>query len=284
MILLVILIIIILLCPILYPFFLANSTTLYQPSSHKYSKLTKITDEKIAPLEYNGLIYCIGMPDRKNKMKVFFNRIGVESPIFIDPIKSSDYTMQEFYELGYVNDAMWNPKNYNPKGKIACNQSHIKTLNEFLKTDEPYAIVFEDDIKSVSGQSEMEYINMGVKFALEYINDNPDTLLMNLGPCFARCLDRNIKNEFIREHESALCRHAYIITRKGAEIFIQEGSRLDKSPGDVTWSSVCKKHGGCMRTAALFHQDRQETGSYLHSADTAAANNPPFECMASVFH
>lgn len=112
-----------------------------------------------------------------------------------------------------------------PKSAVGCALSHFKAWRTFLQTDEPWAVVFEDDVilkKNFSKHVESALKNVPPDFDLLYLGCFDSSFfkhvftLMNLGNSRARKLDNGIKVPKV-----ALAAHAYVVSRKGATLLLQ---------------------------------------------------------------
>lgn len=95
--------------------------------------------------------------DRKKNMELFFKNLSKISNINYERIEAFDGRVEnidnylincEFNKLySSLTNERSQPKNvYLTKGEFGCLYSHIKALNEFVKTDDPYCFICEDDL------------------------------------------------------------------------------------------------------------------------------------------
>jgi GR25 family glycosyltransferase involved in LPS biosynthesis len=75
--------------------------------------------------------YVISLPNREDRRRNFFSSRYIKKlgPIIIDAVSTSDE-----FDSTHPNRAV-----------AACWMSHLKVAQEFLKTDEEFALIFEDD-------------------------------------------------------------------------------------------------------------------------------------------
>ena len=99
-------------------------------------------------------------------------------------------------------------------GRIACHLGHLKILEEFLKTDKKYAIIFEDDIK-IDNYKETE---RKIKTILENLPDKFDIIYFDY--CWSKCKKTKKYNDYLNHTISTLCRHFYLVSRNGAQIIV----------------------------------------------------------------
>ena len=114
-------------------------------------------------------------------------------------------------------------KNILSKGCIGCALSHLSVWKEFLKTDEPYCIIFEDDLRIVpdfknkldnlikNTPSDFDILSIG------YFNTNINYIIISL---ISHILQYKTINDFIITPSYFLATHAYIVSRNGAEQLI----------------------------------------------------------------
>ena len=67
-----------------------------------------------------------------------FKYWGIENYTRISAYDGRDDDLSDIIKGRYPSDML--------SGEIGCTTSHLKALKEFLKTDEPYAIIMEDDV------------------------------------------------------------------------------------------------------------------------------------------
>ena len=99
-------------------------------------------DKNKAAYKLKGLphIYCInldGQTDRWKSMEDMLKYWQIENYTRISAYDGRDDDLSDILK-GRYPDAM-------TSGEVGCTTSHLKALKEFLKTDEPYALIMEDD-------------------------------------------------------------------------------------------------------------------------------------------
>ncbi len=205
------------------------------------------------------LSYVITLPNRKNYIEGIMPGFGLNPIIFPATLKEN-----------LLRDSLTTSKFLNPEsklnmGQIACHYSHIEVLKTFLKTSEPLALIFEDDIEPA--KKGINYYNLQIKNILNNVPNDFD--LIYLGRCYDRCqYDENISPGLVRCFWP-LCRHSYIVSRKGALSIINQTLPL-KIQGDNTIANLIKSKKLIAYAAkpALFHQNRKHLGSNLNNNDT----------------
>tara|TARA_Y100000287_G_scaffold16019_1_gene11299 strand:- start:304 stop:1092 length:789 start_codon:yes stop_codon:yes gene_type:complete len=99
-------------------------------------------DKNKAAYKLKGLphIYCInldGQTDRWKSMEDMLKYWQIENYTRISAYDGRDDDLSDILK-GRYPDSM-------TSGEVGCTTSHLKALKEFLKTDEPYALIMEDD-------------------------------------------------------------------------------------------------------------------------------------------
>lgn len=205
------------------------------------------------------LSYVITLPDRKNYIQKIMPGFGL-NPIILPATLKSNLNKENLIKSKFLS-----PESKLNIGQIACHYSHIKTLKTFLQTSEPWALIFEDDIEAAKENS--NYYNLQITNILRNVSSNFD--LIYLGRCYDRCeYDETITPGLVRCFWP-LCRHSYIVSRKGAQYIINNTLPL-KIQGDNTIANLIfkKKMLAYAAKPALFYQNRKELGSNLNNNDT----------------
>lgn len=112
-------------------------------------------------------------------------------------------------------------------GEIGCTLSHFKFYGKLLNSDEPYALVLEDDITVMRDFSVID------RMAQSLPADRPWVLFLSADYWFTR------RSKFDEEYSlakvyDAVGTYAYIINRSGAELLLSK----NKKPSNVAdnWS------------------------------------------------
>lgn len=89
----------------------------------------------------NFPIYLISMEkdaERREKLKASFPE-SYEKFILVDAVNGGELSAKEYFDLA-VGVKVLTP------GQVGCSLSHVAALEDFLATDEPCALIVEDDI------------------------------------------------------------------------------------------------------------------------------------------
>lgn len=210
----------------------------------------------INPIQnYFGQVYVITLDKRKEYIKNFMDNIGL-NPIYFPAIRKDEI---EYRKL--INNNQVKPKYYKKsnEGRIACQQSHNAVLKDFLKSNKQTVLIFEDDLGADINKGDL-YINFNR--GIKHLPNDWDILF--LGRCWDSCSKQKLIEENMYKLNSPLCRHAYAVTRKGAQIILNNNIPQYHN-GDVMNQKLIvngdlKAYGFVPQ---LFHQNREELGSNL---------------------
>tara|TARA_B100000401_G_C52806238_1_gene721280 strand:- start:976 stop:1785 length:810 start_codon:yes stop_codon:yes gene_type:complete len=209
-------------------------------------------------------VYCICLPNRKENTELFFNALGL-TPIYTDIVLKDSLDRHSLIESEHIT------ANYDfnkHRGRIACNLSHKNALLEFKKSQEPYCIIFEDDNKIPTHEESIK-INRILQDILPLKIWN----LINLGPCWTKCLDQKSVEQYpnLKYPIKSRCRNAYAITQEGATQYLNQMFPL--TPKQYAGDHILIKiHKGYDYRAPLFFQN------YLNIKTTIGNNDDKREC------
>ena len=147
-------------------------------------------------------------------------------------------------------DVIWEDAEYLPEGKVACHLGHLDILQRFLGQSKAYALIFEDDLEpgAPTLRTDLE----------RFLSQVPrDFDLIHLGFVREDRARRRQVNEEVYESLEALGRHAYVVTRKTAELLLQKTLPM-YNHGDKMFQEVYKscKLKAYQPREPLFFQDR----------------------------
>ena len=204
------------------------------------------------------LSYVITLPNRKEYIQQIMPGFHLEPIIFPAILKKN------LARINLIENKFLNPDSKLNMGQIACHYSHIQALKSFLKTPQPWALIFEDDIEAA--KQDKGYYKTRIENILRGVPPNFD--LIYLGRCYDKCqYDQLIVPGLVRCFRP-LCRHSYIVSRKGAESIINNTIPL-KIQGDNTIANLISRRKLIAYAAkpALFYQNRKDLGSNLNNND-----------------
>ena len=204
--------------------------------------------------------YVITIPKRKKYINKIMNIMKI-NPIIFKAVEKDKLDRKKLIEENIIEkDSIL------VNGKIACHLSHVEVLKSFLKNSKSRTcFIFEDDIKLPDNLTSR--INK-IKKIIKSIPSNWD--LINFGKCWDICSNTDIINEDIIK-SFPLCRHAYAVTRKGAQIIIENTFPM-KTSGDVMYKQLAldKKLNIYTSINRIFDQNREKMGSELDNNDKLA--------------
>lgn len=242
---------------------------LYKESTTKEIKdkiknnLSKIPHEYDTNIKMNDLfdrIYLIAIPKRKEYALKALSSFDIR-PKLIDPIWKDDLSYEDLIK----NDIIDPNYNYKNMGRVACHLSHLKTLRTFLQDPTAQtALIFEDDIKGCSDKANYKLRLSSLKEELNYVDGKWDILY--LGGDSSACMTMKPITYQIYSEALPYCLHAYVITRKGAQIVLEEGLPM-YAYGDWMYRDLVKngKLNALSVVPSLFVQNRSELGTHLDS-------------------
>jgi len=203
--------------------------------------------------KYFDQINVITLPKRKKYITNVMNSFKIKCNYF-PAILKNNINRAQLIQSGFIS-----PKSKLNNGQIACHQSHIFVLKNFLQSNNNNCLIFEDDLK---------YPNLNVNYnKIIYkvmVNLPKDCDIIYFGRCWDKCKKSIPINKYLVKCYIPQCRHAYGVTRRGAEKIIKNTIKLLK-PGDYTISRLIKKgviiaYGS---NPSIFIQNREVLGSNL---------------------
>ena len=159
-------------------------------------------------------VYYINLdeqPERKKYMEEQFEYWGIKNYTRI-----SAYDGRDGRDLGGILKGRY-PDNMS-SGEVGCTTSHLKALVEFLKTDEPYALIMEDDC-DLSSISHWGFTWKELFSHIPYDFDVVQMAIINPSEIHVK-LHKRFVNDF-----STAC---YLITRHHAQKLVDLHCRGDK--------------------------------------------------------
>jgi len=162
----------------------------------------------------DAYIISIKKPRKLLKQIKYFNL----NPIWLEAIDKSKLTKEDILK----NTTSF----YNSFGPISCiaiAMSHIKAWKTFLKTGNEYCVIFEDDVVFEKN------FDVNVRIAIQ--NTPTDFDLLNLGYFETETINIPISivyklksevivNKYVKKPKFTSGLHAYVISKKGAELLI----------------------------------------------------------------
>jgi len=208
-------------------------------------------------------VYVISLPNRKKTILNTLNNLGIQPHIYNAFLKSRiKEERQSLIDQGYIT-----PECTLNDGRIACHISHTKVLRNFIERiqnkdipEDSTVLIFEDDLASEFTRPELEnkikQVLLELPLNWEYVN---------FGRCWAYCKYDQKYGDIIYKTKRPLCRHAYMLTRSGANKVTQHTLPMTDNPGDHMLATILdsNKMNGYVTNPNLFSQNRAIFGSTL---------------------
>ena len=217
-----------------------------------------LSNNNINNKKYNT--YVLYIPERYEYIKEELNKTTL-NPIFVEGYDKNKLSKELIKEQGKSS------------GKIACHMGHLYILDKFLKTDDDYAFILEDDIYFTDHNI--------IKGKIDYIiNTCPrDADIIFVSYCLEECKYID-KMKLFSKGVKPLCRHAYIVSRKCAKTILKETwpmSEFNGPGGDNSYVNLIKNNRMQAYTVnndfIKIEQNRTKLGSKLGDYDSGDA--PP---------
>lgn len=192
-------------------------------------------------------VYVLYVSKREKYIKNIINKLKLNTKInYVKGIDKNKIDYNNFIKKNKITTTWLSTlkkpikyiKNIN-KGRIACHLGHINILKKFLKSNSNFALVFEDDIDIPKNYKE---INKKINYITNNIPKDAD--IVYLSYCFEICSKlKNTNNIFINAYRP-LCRHFYLVSKKGAQIIINKTipmySSGDRMIGELIANKILK--------------------------------------------
>ena len=160
-----------------------------------------------------GPIYYLNLddqPERKEYMEQQFDYWGIENYTRISAYDGREDDLSDIIKGRYPSDMS--------SSEIGCTTSHLKALKEFLKTDEKYAIIMEDDVDiSIARFWSFKWVDFMAHVPYDW--DVVQLAIICTGALHVR-----IHKRFVNDFSTA----AYMITRHHAEKLLKFHVKGDK--------------------------------------------------------
>mmetsp|Transcript_10363 Transcript_10363/g.14291 ORF Transcript_10363/g.14291 Transcript_10363/m.14291 type:complete len:299 (-) Transcript_10363:180-1076(-) len=222
-------------------------------------------------------IYIIAIPEREKYVREFLEGTDLEAEVTVVPA----VMMDTLNEKNLVASGKLNHGTGLNMGEVACSLSHRESMRDFLSKPElSHAVFFEDDlkfdpkilkkVKKKSGNKGTTVLDILKSLATSSKNAGWDGL--NLGRCFDHCgaevsASKILGTFDIEKSCNSLCTHAYILTRKGAEILRKFTSPIRTAEDRIrillNYAGVFRYHS---TSPAIFFQ-RPVPGEHIHVED-----------------
>ena len=236
----------------------------------KYNLLNSFKNKKYVDAnDYFSKIYAICIPNRKEHIKNLMKEVDLNIEI-VDAILKNNIDLDDLVMTNKITDEC---KKNKSKGKIACHLSHLKAIEKFLEDENAKTcLIFEDDLKIPFDAVETK------ERISDVINDLPEYWDIIY---FGRCWDKMCKKQeqigkYLYSNVKPLCRHAYALSRSGAEKILSSTLPMDKLNGDQEYLRLIIENrlSALAVHPQLFNQNREHFGSNLENNDSLQECTP----------
>ena len=171
--------------------------------------------------EYFDKVYCISVPERKDRMKKIFKKWGLNVNFY------DAYLIKNLNKQKLINEGFLDPNCILKDGEICCAYSHYQVHKKFYNSNDKNVLIFEDDLDE--GPQNIEEFNKMIAPYLENIPDDWDYI--NFGPCYEHCIE-NIDNPYYQESTDPKCLQAAAFNKNSMKYILNASTPLTNKPCD----------------------------------------------------
>ena len=195
----------------------------------------------------NFQTYVLYIPERYNYIKNIMDKLNLNVK-YIKGFSKDDYNLGKLLKNNIVSKKWLTDTNNKVKyikpynlNRVVCHLGHLKIMEEFLKTDNNYALIVEDDIDIKKDYKEIRNKIMNI------INKIPsDADIVYLSYCFEYCDKTKNVNDIFDKSYRPLCRHFYVVTKSGANKILKNTipmfSSGDRMIGQLIKEGILKSY------------------------------------------
>ena len=241
------------------------STSYYKKSNNSLYDKKRYIDAN----DFFSKIYVICIPNRREHIKNLMRELDLKIDI-VDALLKDKLNLNELE----INKKITNHCKLNKsKGKIACHLSHIKAIEMFLEDKNAQTcLIFEDDLKLPFDPVETK------ERMSDVINDLPEYWdIVYFGRCWDKtCSQQEQIGKYLYSKVKLLCRHAYALSRSGAQKILDKTLPMDKHNGDQEYLKLINTNELIAFAVhpQLFNQNREHFGSNLENNDSLKECTP----------
>lgn len=189
-------------------------------------------------------VYVLYVPKREKYIKNIISKLNLNTNInYVQGIDKNDIKPNDLIRENKITKRWYDTrikpikyiKSFN-KGRTTCHLGHINILNKFLKSNSKYALIFEDDININGNYNE---ISNKINYIINNIPKDAD--IVYLSYCFEICSRLKKTDDIFIKAYRPLCRHFYLVTKKGAKVIIDKTLPMYSS-GDRMIGELIKKN------------------------------------------
>lgn len=164
-------------------------------------------------------ILVIAIPKREDYIKSTLKTYGLTLGDFelVKPVMTADIPATQV-------------PSYMRAGEVACFQSHMKALQQFLESSNKTALIFEDDLKPCPNYT---FFQQRVGSLKEELHRIQRWDIIYFGRCNDTCmLNKKVSKQLV-SGTIPLCLHAYMMSREGARKVLQAAGERVRIQVDV---------------------------------------------------
>lgn len=234
-----------------------------------YNKYIKISEPMTSVLsnsnkkdwldEIFDMRQIITISSRKKNVSLFCKSLEINETIF-NAILKADISYNNVYNLKI--------------GEIACAMSQEAVLRKFVESDAKSLMLFEDDVMPINHEV---YTNSGI--TLNHIKKYIEKCVQNLpsnwdviyfGRCWDNCSKHITINKYLVKVHRAMCHHAIVFSKKGAQRILESIKHPLSKPIDHIVSGLCvsgELHAYASKTP-VFYQNRDQLSTTIGNFDS----------------
>jgi GR25 family glycosyltransferase involved in LPS biosynthesis len=209
----------------------------------------------------NTGMYVLYIPKREKYIKNVMNKLKL-NPEFVKGFDKNNLDLNKLIKNNKVLKQFAKEDNI---GRIACNLGHINILNKFLKSDNKFALILEDDIAvDKYDETTSKIINLTN-------NIPPDAEIVYFGYCTESCSVAKKYNELFFHSVNPNCRHCYLVTKLGAKKIIDNIYPINMNGDQYMRTLISSKKIKAYNANYEYFtikQNRDEMGSELNNNQT----------------
>ena len=160
--------------------------------------------------------YVLYIPKREKYIKNVMMKIGLDAKYILGPPKDK-VNRDKLLKEGMLSKKYYDMNKKEEKGEVAVFLGHMNILKEFLKSNNKYALIFEDDI--FLPKKEKEQKEMGKKINNLIYNIPEEAEMVYFGYCFEDCKKSKPykgTSKLFNHAVVPVCLHSYLVSREGA--------------------------------------------------------------------
>tara|TARA_Y100001970_G_scaffold293968_1_gene445198 strand:+ start:10207 stop:11037 length:831 start_codon:yes stop_codon:yes gene_type:complete len=161
--------------------------------------------------------YVLYIPKREKYIKDVMNKIDIDAKYILGPPKDK-VDREKLFKEGMLSKTYYDMNKKEERGEVAVFLGHVSILKEFLKSNNKYALIFEDDIFLPKKEEEQKEMGKKIKHLIKNIPEEAD--MVYFGYCFEDCKKAKPYKgnpELFNHAVVPVCLHSYLVSREGAK-------------------------------------------------------------------